>query len=205
MMRDLLNQMRFQSAIGQNIISQVRLGLVTSYNPENASVIVQIQPVDLDDPQSSLTGWIPVLTPWIGFNGAPRIGDQVAVAFQEGNLSSGLVIGRVYSSVDVPPNTPSGELTIEHPSGSVVKFTNDGNVTITAANQLIINAQTVNATVPQFNITGNLNVTGDINASGNIADLNGADGDMAHIRSVYDSHTHPIPAGGDTGVPNQPL
>jgi len=201
-MQHLLNQMRFQSGIGQNFITQMKFGLVTSYNPQNSYVIVQIQPINEEDPQGSLTGWIPYLSPWAGFQGAPRINDQVGVVFQEGDINSGVAIGIIYSDEDLPPGAPSGELWITHPSGTTIKIMNDGNIQITANNDLNISAQNINVNAPQFNLIGDLNVTGNISATQNISDQFGT---MQNIRTVYDSHTHPLSGGGDTGVPNQPL
>lgn len=152
-MQNLLNQMRFQAGIGQNAIAGTRCAIVKSYNPVDCTVQVSIQPEDEEFPEGSLTGWIPLSTSYIGAVGAPNIDDQVVVAFQEGSINSGIVIGRLYSSVDVPPNVPAGEWWVTHPSGSMIKLKTNGDVEIMAANELnIISDLKVNVAAPEIEL-----------------------------------------------------
>lgn len=179
--------MRFQAGLGQNGLTQPRLGIITSYNPSDATVKVKIQPENNDDPQGSLSGWIPFATGFIGLNAAPRIGDQAIVIFQEGNINCGMVVGVLYSDVDAPPAAPSGEWWLTHPSGSFIKIKNDGSIEIKATS---------------VNIEGNLNVTGNISSTQNISDFKSS---MEDMRNTYNTHDHSDPQGGTTGTPNQPM
>lgn len=183
-MQHLLNQMRMQSGLGQNFLAQCRLGLITSYNPDNSTVVVQIQPVDEDDPQGSLTGFIPWATPYVGLNFAPRIGDQAIVIFQEGDINCGIAIGCLYSDADLPPPAPSGEIWLNHASGTQIRIKNNGEVDITAPAGLTI--------------TGNVQINGNLVVSGDISDLNASKESMDGMRTIYNSHVHPLPGGGDT-------
>jgi len=50
-----------------------------------------------------------------------------------------------------------------------------------------------------FNLTGDLNVTGNITATKQISD---AIRNMSADRSIYNSHVHSDPQGGQTGTPS---
>ena len=75
--------------------SQPRLATVTSVNPTAATVRVTLQP------EGVLSGWLPVLSPWIGAGWGmycpPSTGDQVLVIAQEGDAEHGIIIGRAFS------------------------------------------------------------------------------------------------------------
>jgi len=179
----LLNSMRFQGAIGQNLNSQTRIGLVTSYNPDDCTVKVSLQPEDADAPGSGQTGWIPLATSFYGLVGAPNIDDQVIVVFQEGSLNSGIVVGKIYSGEDVPPSVPAGEWWIVHPSGSFIKIKNDGDVDIAASGNININCQnaSVNASAsavissPAINLSNGGSLQSLVNAA---------------FENLYNNHTH---------------
>lgn len=149
----LSNGMRFQSGIGKNASSDVRIGLITSYNPSDCTVKISLQPVDESNAAPSQTGWIPLATSFIGLVGAPNINDQVAVVFQEGSLNSGIVIGKIYSDEDVPPSVPAGEWWLTHPSGTFIKVKNNGDVEITANNDIKVNAVNANVEAQAINLS----------------------------------------------------
>lgn len=128
-MQEFLNSIRFQAGIGANFTSQLRVGIITAYNPKNQTVTVTVQPVEEEG--NGQSGWIPLATPYIGLVGAPNIKDQVLVLFQEGSLNTGIVISRLYSDIDVPPaNVPAGEWWLTHPSGSFIKIKTNGDIDI---------------------------------------------------------------------------
>lgn len=173
-----LNSARLQAGIGNNLTSQCRIGILTSYNPADSTVKVSIQPVDEESPEASQTGWIPLSTSFIGFVGAPRINDQVVVLFQEGSLNSGIVIGRIYSDEDVPPAAPSGEWWLTHPSGSSIKIKDDGEIEIISASKVVMKAPDIelsNAGTLQKVVT-------------------------EAMKAFFDTHTH-----GGGAVPDQPM
>ncbi len=201
-MRGLLNAMRLQAQSGQ--LAHTRIGTVSAYNPANYCAKVMIQPENVE------TGWLPVLSPWIG-NGwgmfaPPTIGDLVEVQYQEGDFDAGMICLRFFNDADRPLSVPSGEFWLVHQSGSSLKFHNDGTVQLISIGTLTSSAPQWNHTGP-VNITGTLHTTGDITtdtnvtATLNIADQAGAK-TMAGMRTAYNSHTHTDPQGGTVGSPS---
>ena len=112
------------------------------------------------------TEWLRVLTPDAGSSDQvqanrgllviPEVGDQVVVAFEEGNIARPLVLGSVFSGKTgsgggggnnlkslssksgntVTLNDGDGSITVADPSGNVVKLHGDGTVSITAPNKI---------------------------------------------------------------------
>ena len=154
-MRHILNAMRREAA---NVLGDVALpssGIVTSYDPGKYAVRLALQP------EGNLTGWIPLLTVWVG-NGwgitcPPSIGDLVEVTFLNGDIDSGVAGMRVFNDADVPPSTPSGEFWLVHKSGSLMKFHNDGSIEIKGA--------TINST-GEWNHTGTITASVDVVGGG---------------------------------------
>ncbi len=157
-----------------------RFGLVSSYDPANYAARVLLQPENI------LSGWLPILSSWVGAGwglAAPLTpGDQVLVLMQEADSEHGVIAGCVWSAVDKPLQAPSGELWLQHQTGSFIKLHNDGTI--------MLQASTVS-------ITGNLLVTGDI------SDQNGVHGSVATLRTAYDTHTHQDAQGGNTGTTSE--
>lgn len=149
--------------------SQPRFATVTSVNPAAATARVTLQP------EGVLSGWLPVLSPWIGSGWGmycpPSPGDQVLVVAQEGNAEHGLIIGRAFSNRQAPPATPVGELWFVHSSGSFIKLVNDGTI----------------------------EMRGDLHVVGEVYDKQGP---LSRLRSHYDTHTHTDSRGGTTTVAN---
>ncbi len=147
---------------------QSKLATVASVDATTSMARVLLQP------EGVLSGWLPILSPWIG-NGwgmvcLPQPGDQVLIAPQDGDIEQGIVVGGCYSRQQRPPNAPAGEFWLVHQSGSFIKLASDGAI----------------------HIGGDLRVTGDI------YDKFGA---LSHLRSSYNSHTHSTPNGA-SGEPS---
>jgi hypothetical protein len=132
----------------QRVLAQrptTRMGIVDTYDPALYCAKVRLQPEDPDHPERSLTGFLPIASEWVG-NGwglvcPPTAGDVVDVHFQEGGKNAGYISKRFFSSVTLPPmvssaGAPSGEFWLVHQSGSFLKFTNDGKVTINSASDM---------------------------------------------------------------------
>ena len=175
-MQELINAIKGHAA-DTNQTAKTRHGIVSSYDPATYSVNILLQP------EEKLTGWIPLVSPWVG-NGwgmfcPPSIGDAVEVSFQEGDQENGVAGWRFYNDEDRPLPCPSGEFWLVHKSGSTLKFNNDGTITS-------------NATA--WNHVGNVNITGTLTAS---VDVIGGGKSLKN-------HTHGgVQAGsGSTGVPN---
>ena len=112
-----------------------RMGTISAYNPNTYCVKVFMQPSGVE------TGWLPIKTPWVGnswgMQAGPSIGDQVTVSFQEGDRDGGVVLGSIYNNSYQPMVVPSGELWIQHKSGSFLKFLNNGDVQVVTSRDLL--------------------------------------------------------------------
>ena len=181
-MNRLLNEIRKQAQMATAGIAQVKTGLVTGYDATNYSVKVTIQPEGIE------TGWIPLLSPWVG-NGwgmfcPPSVGDMVEVQFEQGGAEAAFACMRFYNDSDRPLAAPSGEFWLVHKLGASVKLTNDGKLLINGQAEIDLTAPTLNITITgnaalavsgnitssaaAWNHTGPLNVTGDIGSSGTV-------------------------------------
>jgi type VI secretion system (T6SS) baseplate-like injector VgrG len=169
-MERLLNIIKQHAGAMDQGGGQPRFATVTSVNPANATAKVTLQP------EGVLTGWLPVLSPWIGAGWGmacpPSPGDQVLVLAQEGNAEHGIIIGRAFSAAQGSPETPVGELWLVHRSGSYIRLQNDGTV----------------------------RMKGDLHVDGDIYDRQGA---LSRLRGHYNAHTHIDSRNGTTSTPGQ--
>lgn len=157
-MENFLNAFKAYAANQDQSSGTPRFGIVSSVDPNTATARVTLQP------EGVLTGWLPLLTPWVG-NGwglvcPPAIGTQVLVLPHEGDAEQGIIVGATWSTQTVPPPAPSGEIWLVHKSGSSLKLQNDGTV----------------------RINGDLHVTGDV------YDTHGS---LSSLRGHYNTHAHP--------------
>lgn len=164
----LLNAIKAHSGAQDAATGQPRFGKVTSVDPTQGTVRVQLQP------EGVLTGWLPVLSPWVGagwgLSCPPSPGDQVLVLPQEGDAENGVVAARAWSQDAAVPKTPVGELWLTHRSGSYLRLLNDGTIA----------------------------VRGDIHVDGDVYDRHGS---LAQLRDHYNQHMHTDSRGGTTGPP----
>ena len=113
-MEDFLNAFKAHSANQDQSTATARFGTVTSVDPSTATARVTLQP------EGVLTGWLPLLTPWVG-NGwglvcPPAIGTQVLVLPHEGDAEQGVIVGATWSAKAMPPAAPAGEIWLVHQS-----------------------------------------------------------------------------------------
>lgn len=167
----LLNAVKGYAATLDQMQASPRLATVTSTDPETACVRV------LHQPEGILSGWLPVLSSWIGDGWGvvclPGPGDQVLVLPHDGHSASGIVVGGLYSDKHKVPNAPLGELWLVHKNGCSLKLCNDGTV----------------------------RVSGDLHVDGDVFDKWGQ---LSRLRNVYNNHTHTDPLGRTTSAPNTP-
>ena len=163
-----LNGLKSHAAALDRAQGQARFGIVASMDMTRYAARVRLQPEDV------LTGWLPVLTPWMGANWglvAPLSpGDQVLVIAQEGDADHGVIIGASFSQVQPPPAAIPGELWLVHATGTSLHFANDGTV----------------------------RVQGDLHVNGDVYDRIGP---LSRLRSKYDAHVHP-PSNSTTNLPD---
>ena len=124
MIEGLLNQVRRAAEDSAQSQAVTRHGTISSYDPSNHAVKVELQP------DGTLTGWIPLKASWVG-NGwgmfaAPQIGSAVEVSFQEADGGVGSAGLSFFNDVERPLSVPAGEFWLVHASGAFVKLTNDG-------------------------------------------------------------------------------
>ena len=208
-MKRLMNEIAMRAQIAGQGNAMPRLGEVSGYNPANYCVKVKLQPEGVE------TGWIPLLSPWIG-NGwgmfcPPTIGDMIEVQFRDGSIEAGMAGGRGYSNKNRPLAVTGGEFWLVHQSGSALKFHNDGSVEVVAAGNLTSTVGgnltasvtgTGTASAASWTLNGNTQLNGNLVVSGDITDRNGTKGTLQHVRDNYDAHTHTNSAGVTTTPSN---
>jgi phage baseplate assembly protein gpV len=192
----LRDAMKIQAALLMGSLGRAKVGLVSATRADKFAVKVTLQP------EGDETGWLPVLSPWVG-NGwglCARLqqGAQVLVLHQENDLSNGIVIGSMFSVVDAVPNTNMGdsEFWLVHKSGSLLKFTDDGKVALTSNGDLDITCGgKIVASASEMDLSGNLKVTGSISAT---QDVTAGPNNIS-----LENHTHSAvqPGSGVSGPP----
>ncbi len=182
-MERFLNALKAQSGAQDRTTGQPRFAIVSSVDPSRPAARVLLQP------EAVLTGWLPILSPWVGagwgLSCPPAPGDQVLVLPQEGQSEHGVIIGRAWSDSARTPAAPTGELWLVHQSGAFLKLSNDGMIHLQGNTTL----------------AGNLTVTGTISSTGDVSDSIGA---LSRLRRHYDLHTHTDSRGGTTSTTSQP-
>lgn len=167
MINGFTNALKAHAASLDQSTGQVKFGIVSSVNTQNGTARVLIQP------EGVLSGWLPVLTQWLG-NGwgmacPPTPGDQVLIVPQEGDIEQGVIAGCVFSKKQMPPPVPVGEFWLVHQTGSALKLCNDGTI----------------------------QVLGDLHVQGDVYDRTGS---LSRLRDHYNSHTHRA-GSGTTSAP----
>ena len=130
----LLNTMRRQAERTMATRATTRIGTITSYDPVHHAVKVMLQPDETE------TGFIPLAAAWVG-NGwgvffAPIGDEQVVVEFQEGSHETPIATLRLYDNTNQPLPVPAGEMWLVHQTGSYLKLTTDGKITLNAAAEI---------------------------------------------------------------------
>jgi hypothetical protein len=187
----------------QRVLAQratTRMGIVDSYDPDLYCAKVLLQP------ENVLTGFLPIATEWVG-NGWGEVfgltpGDVVDVHFQEGGKNAGYISKRFYSTVTRPPGpVPSGESWRVHKSGSFLKFTNDGKVSVNSASDMdFVSEADINMTA-----AGKINLDAEnelILHGGNKANLDAGGVGISYQSNHIDTYTDGILS--DHHSPNPP-
>lgn len=150
MIESLMNASR--QHLGDNSTGP-RTGTISSYDKDNGAVKVAIQP------EGRETNWIKLDCPGVG-NGwgvqiGPQIGDEVTVSFDSSDPNAGKVTARHANALNLAMPVPSGEIWMVHKSGSLLKFNNDGTVTLHTVGALGVHSDaSINYDSPQHHFTG---------------------------------------------------
>ena len=192
MMNQMMAAVRTHALLAANKFSTTRVGLIDTYNQDNYSATVKLQPED------EKTGFLPVLSPWVG-NGwgmfcPPTHGDVVEVIYLNSDPDAGVICLRAFDDAARPLSVQSGEFWLVHKNGAFVKLTNDGKLSLSdqAGSTVTMNADgsgtmsfsnglTINANVQ---VNGGINSTGDMVANGVSLDTH------KHTSSVGDGLQH---------------
>jgi phage baseplate assembly protein V len=145
-----------------------------------------------------------------GLAGNPPDGTDGVMICIGGDRSNGVVIATNHQPSRMTGLRP-GEVAIYDNQGQSVYLTRGGIVVNGAGLPLTVNntpTVTVNASTKVMLNTPELDVSGQIKAGGDVTD-NAASGgkSMAQMRSIYDSHGHPVPnvqSGSATITTNPP-
>jgi phage baseplate assembly protein gpV len=182
------NEMRRQAQEATRHIAPPRLGIVSTYDPNQYAVKVRLQP------DGTETGWIQLKSQWVGDEWGlfcpPINGAQVEVTFEKADGEAGLCGSGLFSDEDRPLPVPQGEFWLVHKSGAYVKLTNDPTLTlgdgqgasITIANGLL-------KSVGAWTHTGNFSATGEVTAKSDTSPV------------ALSPHVHGLSGGPETSVP----
>lgn len=174
---------------GLSRIKTIKLGTISSFNPNTYAAKVQWQPFVDENGQISETGEAPIVVPNAGnlegFLFPPRNGAQCVVGFVDGDMQQPVILGYMYSDEDRPILVTQGQLKIKLNNGgnSVTLFMkDDGTIEISSS-------QKINITAPEIALTGE-----------------GESPDRlvkyTEMKALYDNHVH---ENGGTGIPVIPM
>lgn len=135
-------------------------GLITSSDPTTHAVKINLQP------ENKETGWIPygchVWGNGFGVFALPSNTAQITVDHEQGHPEAGVAQHSVCDDNNLPPKgLQATEFWCCHPTGSLIKVTNDKNVTVHAAQDILATSVRDTDTTAQrdVNITAVRDVT----------------------------------------------
>ena len=168
----------------------LRFGIVSQINP----VLAQARVNFADDESTSY--WLPIIqnkTMKDKFFVMPDIGEEVACLMDE-NSEDGVILGAIYSSVDLPAVTSEKQISLNLENSSLINIDKETN--------------TLTITFENISLNGNINHTGMlINTDGinSQADITDKTSSMQAMRDIYNSHSHTGNQGSPTSSPNQAM
>jgi phage baseplate assembly protein V len=175
------NQMRQQAQGVLNMLDHGKSGIVQNYDKTTYSCRVLIQP------ENELTGWIPIMSLWVG-NGwgmfaPPAPGAAAIVLPREGLSDAAFICGALFNDVDRPRPVDQGEFWLVHESGASFKLTNNGALAINDGNgaSVTLNGDGTVSSSGMWTHDGDFTATGDVTDSAR---------SMADDRIIYNSHIH---------------
>lgn len=152
-----INSIKMWANMSTQGTANTSLGIVNAFDPNNYQVQVLLHAAT-DSAPALQTGWIPLATPWSG-NGwgmfcPAKTGDLILVYFQDGSLQNPIAGMRLYFDGAQPLNVPSGEFWLVHETGSYLKMTNDGKISVHSKSDMNLTSDTkINISAPTVTIT----------------------------------------------------
>jgi len=184
-MSRLENAMRIRMQGDASTSTNCRWGIVNGAKDATVKVLIQ--------PEGVQTDWLPLLSSAVGGGWGlvhvPPNGTPVFLIPDAGDHESFVVAGSTWSATNAPPAAAQGEVWLVHSSGSFVKLTNDGKLSIQDAGGCSL----------VFSNNGTATLTGTLAVTGDIIDVNGGHGSLNTLRSDYNAHKHTgVLTGGST-------
>jgi hypothetical protein len=115
------------------------------------------------------------------------------VLFSDGSFGAPIAAQMIFNNINRPLAVDAGEFWLVHQSGSALKFTNDGNVSLTTSATLNVIGDTVNVQGTTVNVDGDTVNIGKLSA-GSLQKLL-----LESASTIYNTHTHA--SNGDPPVP----
>jgi hypothetical protein len=130
-----LHELIKHMAQAQNNDTVTATGLITSVDQASYMAKVMLMPWGVE------TGWLPIGTIAVGngwgFFHLPLTNTECTVSFQGGSVDNGRILHVNSNAMDAPPTgLVQGEFLLQHQSGSLIHFDNDGNVNIVTSADL---------------------------------------------------------------------
>jgi phage baseplate assembly protein V len=158
-MSRLLNALKTHAASMDAAAPVGRWGVVNGANGATVKVLLQ--------PENVQTDWLPLASSMVGGGWGlvhmPPNGTQVFCMPDAGDHDSYVVIGATWSTANQPPaGVAQGEFWLVHSTGSSIKLTNDGKVTITdhSGTSLAFTNNGIVTLTGIFAVTGSITVNG---------------------------------------------
>lgn len=127
-------------------MSEVRVGIVASVDPDTATARVTFPDLGTDEAGALQSGWLHVLqhgsTADQGY-WMPNVGAEVMCIMDGSGLESGYIHGTIYNASDAPGAAGAGKWYQKFADGSVIEFDPSSGFTISTGLNVVISAATV--------------------------------------------------------------
>ena len=154
-MDELLHQIKHAAGQQSQEHRPFVYGHIASYDPKLHRVRCVVPSLRDEAGNPVVTAWMPLCSSWVGAGwgmqiaptgGAtqenPTAGEPVVIQLVERNRGVMAVAGLFFNQVNMPPfdDLEPGEFGMKHQTGSLLKFTKDGDVQVSAARDLALSA-----------------------------------------------------------------
>lgn len=211
---ELLHQIKHGASQQAGDDVPVAFGHIASYDPKLNRVRLTIPSWRDEGGNAVLTGWMPLTSGWVG-NGwgmqiapkggasvdNPTQGEPCVISIVRKNQGVHLVAGLYFNQANMPPfpDLMPGEFGMKHETGSLLRFTQDGDVLLTTFRDLVATvgrdallavtrdvlvtgardfkvtaSREIDLTAPTVKINGLLALQGNFQISGDILGITGA-------------------------------
>jgi len=146
----------------------IRVGIVSAVDTGTVKARVVFDDLDSDESEGLLSNWLPVCQHgsfgnfgyWL-----PDVGAQAVCIFHTKAHEDGFIVGTIYSTADLPPESGTGVWYQQFADGTVIGYTPVGGIAIVTPLSVHIQGAAVTIDGDTL-INGNLVVTDDLTASG---------------------------------------